>query len=72
MNRNIANPPPVTEQEDERAALIDYFENLEPHTETIRVLKQRRLDALKNGQEIYAYDRIQRLLGRDDEAVSDE
>jgi hypothetical protein len=50
--------------DDERVALIEYFENLEPQTEAVRRLKKLRLTALRAGQEILDYEGIQRALGR--------
>jgi hypothetical protein len=56
---------PRRNPDDERAALIEYFENLEPRTEAVGRLKTLRLAALKAGQEVLDYEGIQRALGRE-------
>lgn len=67
MSKNVVKKPRRTNaarKDDERAALIEYFENLEPQTEAVRRLKKLRLSALKAGQEILDYNGIQQVLGR--------
>lgn len=62
---NVRDEQHANPSDDSRAALIRFFEDFEPETEAGRVLKDLRLKALREGQELSSWEDIQRELGRE-------
>jgi predicted RNase H-like HicB family nuclease len=71
-DRNLQNGvetggAPELSEEEERAQLIEWLEQVEPKTELAVVLRGLRLQMLREGQKLRSLDEINRDLGRDPE-----
>ncbi len=72
FDRNLQNgvetgEAPELSEEEERAQLIGWLEQVEPKTELAATLRDLRLQMLREGQKLRSLDEINRDLGRDPE-----
>ncbi len=62
---NMRDAHIATPSDKSRAAMIEFFESYKPETAVGRVLKELRLKALRNGQDLSSWEDVQQELGRE-------